>query len=381
MSRYIHLILYGSNPVARLSNEGPWLKLTAAHGCYWKKCTFCDIHLPYIADFDPLSAVELANQMDAMHDQTGLSSYHFTDEAAPPPLLVSLSIELLRRRRAYQFWGNIRFDTGFTADRCKLLAAAGMIAVTGGIEIASDDLLPKIAKGITVAQVVRVLQAFSGAGIMTHAYLIYGFPGEREQDTVNGLEVLRQLVRAKLLQSGYFHKFGVTKESPVGRNPELFGIRAVKPKGEGFADYYRQHEPLPGTPAVDDRTHKSIQTALQKMTNGVGLDADVRQWFTRSVPAPTVPPTFVEDILKETNRVEKDSSRLCWLGGVPRWSRGVLSVTCSDGGIYTVRAPQAVADNLSRCHPASWQKSPPSPAEFGDNTWAAPLWGRGLVTV
>src|SRR5262249_51116722 len=210
MDRYIHPISSGENPFDRLLNDGPWLKLTAAHGCYWKKCTFCDIHLAYIDDFDPLSARELADQMDALHAQTGLSSFHFTDEAAPPPLMVNLALELLRRGRCYQYWGDIRYDPGLTPPRCRLLAAAGVIAVTGGIEIASDELLPKIEKGITVPQVTKVLQALASAGILTHAYLIYGFPGETLQDTIDSLETLRQLIRAGLLQSGFYHRFSLT---------------------------------------------------------------------------------------------------------------------------------------------------------------------------
>src|SRR5262249_4428847 len=246
MDRYPLPIFTGMNPLNRLLNEGPWLKLTAAHGCYWKKCTFCDIHLAYIDDFDPLSAQGVADQMDAMHAATGLSGFHFTDEAAPPPLLVNLALELLKRGRSYQYWGNIRYDPGFTADRCRLLAASGMIAVTGGIEIASDEVLPKMAKGISVAQVTRVLAAFSAAGVITHAYLIYGFPGEAPQDTVNGLEVLRQLFRAGLLRSGFYHRFSLTAHSPVGRDPEIFGIRVVGPKFGGFSHYNLEYEAIVG---------------------------------------------------------------------------------------------------------------------------------------
>jgi Radical SAM superfamily len=382
MDRYIHPISSGQNPFNRLLNDGPWLKLTAAHGCYWKKCTFCDIHLAYIDDFDPLSARELADQMDAVHEQTGLSSFHFTDEAAPPPLLVNLALELLRRDRCYQYWGNIRYDTGFTPDRCRLLAASGMIAVTGGIEIASDALLPKIEKGITVPQVTKVLQAMASAGILTHAYLIYGFPGETLQDTINSLETLRQLIRAGLLQSGFYHRFSLTAHSPVGRKPELFGIRVKGPKFGGFGSYNLDYESVT-VPHPDDRVFTAIQTALAAFARGERLDTDVRSWFEGgAVPAPAVPPDFVEQTMKLPHPSLRPGSRLCWLGGVPRWSQGLLNVSCAGGDLYTTLAPRWVADHLSRCHPTGWtQPHPPEPADFSPAGWFEPLMSRGMVLV
>ncbi len=378
--RYIHTLGTHLNPVVRLLNEGLWLKLTAAHGCYWKKCTFCDIHLPYIQDFDPLSAQGLADQMDAMHDQTGLSSFHFTDEAAPPPLLVNLALELLRRGRTYQFYGNIRYDPGFTPGRCRLLAAAGMVAVTGGIEVASDELLPKIAKGITVPQVVKVLQAFSEAKILTHAYLIYGFPGETKQDTVNSLEILRQLMSAKLLLSGLYHLFSLTKHSPIGRNPELFGIRARR-QPTGFADYNMQYDVFEGE-RPSTRIAEILQYVLSRYVAGVGLDRDVMSWFQRGeLPPPSVPRDHVATLM-EGAHPKTQTERLCWLGGAPRWSHGLLSVSSADGDFYTAPTQRSVADNLTRCHPTGWRNgAPPRLNEFDGLDWIGRLAERGLVVV
>ena len=78
-------------------------------------------------------------------------------------------------------------------DLCRLLKASGCIAVSGGLEVASDRLLAKMKKGVTVAQVARVAQAFTTAGIMVHAYLMYGFPTQTAQETVDALEMVRQV--------------------------------------------------------------------------------------------------------------------------------------------------------------------------------------------
>src|SRR5262249_33482779 len=374
MDRYIHLLTAGGNVFNRLLNDGPWLKLTAAHGCYWKKCTFCDIHLDYIDDFDPLPAHQLADQMDALHAQTGLSSFHFTDEAAPPPLLVNLALELLRRDRCYQYFGNIRYDPGFTPDRCRLLAASGMIAVTGGIEIASDELLPKINKGITVPQVIKGLHPFRAAGIITHAYLIYGFPGETLQDTIDSLETLRQLFRADLLQSAFFHRFSATAHAPVGRNPELFGIRVKGPQFRGVSRYDLEYESV-DVPAPDDGVFAVIDRALNAFIHGKHIDADVRAWFgAGAAPSPTVAPDLVEETMKLPPPSAGVEARLCWLGGVPRWSHGLLNVSCHGGDMYTALAPSWLAENISRCHPTGWTRdAPPRALDFSPADWFGPL--------
>jgi radical SAM superfamily enzyme YgiQ (UPF0313 family) len=381
LQRYVHVI-YRLNRVSRLLSEGSWIKLTAAHGCYWKKCTFCDIHLSYIADFEPLSAVGLADQMDTLHQQTGRSGFHFTDEAAPPPLMVKLATELLRRDRTYQWWGNVRFDPGFTADRCRVLSAGGMIAVTGGIEIASDDLLPKIAKGITVKQVIQVLQAFTQAGILTHAYLIYGFPGETEQDTINSLEVLRQMMQAKLLQSAFYHTFSLTAHSPIGKAPELYGLRVLGPTFAGFAHYVRQYSYVEQG-RRGEAIREALQAALSAYARGEGFERPVENWAAQfNFPKPTVEPDFVRSVLAAPIPPPKSPPQLVWLGGMPTWSRGMLHFSDQHGEFHSVQAEKWIREALAQCHPSSWTRGqPPLASEFSSSDWQTRFARFGLAAI
>ena len=138
------------NPMHRLWNDGRWNKMTVAHGCYWKKCSFCDIHLDYIGRYDKATAEHLVNQMEELIAETGETGFHFVDEAAPPAALRDLAIEIINRKLQVSWWANIRFEKSFDADLCQLLAASGCIAVTGGLEVASPRILALIDKGITV---------------------------------------------------------------------------------------------------------------------------------------------------------------------------------------------------------------------------------------
>ncbi len=275
------------NPMHRLWSDGRWNKLTVAHGCYWKKCSFCDVGLDYISRYDLASASTLADRIETIVRETGQTGFHFVDEAAPPKGLKALAAELQRRKTAISWWGNIRFEKNFTPELCRQLADSGCIAISGGLEVASDRLLKLMKKGVSVAQVARVTQAFSEAGILVHAYLMYGFPTQTVQDTVDALEYVRQLFAAGCLQSAYWHRFTCTVHSPVGRNPRDYGIELLPLPPGRFAKNDIGFKDPTGV------NHAPLGVALNKATynylHGLALNEDVRNWFSGRVPSPTVP--------------------------------------------------------------------------------------------
>jgi hypothetical protein len=285
------------NPMHRLWSDGHWNKLTMAHGCYWKKCTFCDVSLDYIGNYRPREAARLADQMEQMIAETNCRGFHFVDEAAPPALMVALAEEIVRRKLAVTWWGNIRFENAFTRERCRLLAEAGCIAVTGGLEVASDRLLALIKKGVTVAQVARVTKAFVDAGIMVHAYLMYGFPTQTESETIDSLEMVRQLFAAGCLDSAFWHLFSLTTHSPIARDPKAYGIRIEPMLDAPFAQSTLYFQDPTG--CDHERLGPGLKNAVRYYILGLGHDEDVRKWFAHSVPKPTVPKTFIRRALAE----------------------------------------------------------------------------------
>jgi radical SAM superfamily enzyme YgiQ (UPF0313 family) len=294
LDRYLS-VLDMLNPMHRLWSDGRWNKLTVAHGCYWKKCSFCDTSLDYISRFDTATAITLVDRIEAVIAETGQTGFHFVDEAAPPKALRSLAEELLRRNLAISWWGNIRFEKSFTLELCQLLADSGCIAVSGGLEVASDRLLKLMKKGVSVEQVARVTHAFSEAGILVHAYLMYGFPTQTVQDTVDALEYVRQLFAAGCIQSGYFHRFTCTVHSPVGMHPEQYGV-TLKPLAVG--GFARNDVDFSDPVGVDHAAlGRGLDKAVYNYMHGIGLDADVRNWFSGKSPRTRVPRSFVAQAL------------------------------------------------------------------------------------
>jgi len=293
------------NPMHRLWSDGRWNKVTLAHGCYWKKCSFCDVSLDYIGRYDPPGTDVVLARIRALIAETGQTGFHLVDEAAPPAGMRALAKRLLAENLSITWWGNIRFEKTFTPELCGLLAEAGCVAVSGGLEVASNRLLGLMKKGVTVEQVARVTRAFTDAGIMVHAYLMYGFPSETVQETIDALERVRQLFQAGCIQSAYWHRFSATAHSPVGLHPEQYGITLRRPPEITFAHNDLDFDDPVG---VDhDFLGAGLRKALYNYMLGVGLDADVRTWFEapRAVErrgrsarprrrAPAVPATTVE---------------------------------------------------------------------------------------
>ena len=304
------------NPMHRLWSDGRWNKLTMAHGCYWGKCTFCDISLNYIKLYEPIAAGVLFDRMQEMAAQTGQNGFHFVDEAAPPALMRALALEIIRRKLVVSWWTNVRFEKSFTRDLCFLLKASGCIAISGGLEVASERLLALIEKGITVVQVAKVNKHFTEAGIMVHAYLMYGFPTQTAQETIDSLEMVRQLFKAGILQSAFWHQFAMTAHSPVGLNPEKYKvIKETQAIGTFANNDIVHHDP---TGADHESFSYGLKKSLFNYMHNLCLDDPLHKWFDFKVPKTTVQPDYIEKALTDEGSLSfKPNAKIVWLGNNP----------------------------------------------------------------
>ena len=310
LDKYISVIEI-ANPMHSLWSDGRWNKLTMAHGCYWGKCTFCDISLDYIKIYEPISAKILVDRMEELIAQTGETGFHFVDEAAPPALMREVALEILRRNLVVTWWTNIRFEKSFTQDLCFLLKISGCVAVSGGLEVASDRLLKLIDKGVSVDQVAKVTKNFTEAGIMVHAYLMYGYPTQTVQETVDSLEMVRQLFEMGILQSGFWHQFAMTAHSPVGQNPEEFGVTPIK--NEIF--FANNDIDFTDKTGIDHNKFSfGLKKSLFNFMHGINFELPLQDWFEFKIPRTTIHPDYIHDsLLEEENFTFKPNSKIVFL--------------------------------------------------------------------
>ena len=304
-----------ANPMHSLWSDGRWNKLTMAHGCYWGKCTFCDISLDYIKLYQPVAAKLLVDRMEQLIEQTGENGFHFVDEAAPPALMKSLALEIIKRNLVVTWWANIRFEKNFTLDLCKLLKASGCIAISGGLEVASDRLLKLIDKGVTVEQVAQVTRNLTEANIMVHSYLMYGYPTQTVQETVDSLEMVRQLFEAGVLQSGFWHQFALTAHSPIGLNPSEYGIT---PNYRAISFANNDVDFTDSTGIDHSKFSFGLKKSLFNYMHGIGFELPLQDWFDFYIPKTQVKPDLIQTYLAPVPDFNiKPTAKIIWLGGIP----------------------------------------------------------------
>ncbi|WP_080779339.1 B12-binding domain-containing radical SAM protein [Chryseobacterium phocaeense] len=310
LDQYISVIEI-ANPMHSLWSDGRWNKLTMAHGCYWGKCTFCDISLDYIKIYEPISAKILVDRMEELIRTTGETGFHFVDEAAPPALMREVALEILRRNLVVTWWTNIRFEKSFTRDLCYLLKLSGCVAVSGGLEVASDRLLKLIDKGVSVEQVAQVTRNFTEAGIMVHAYLMYGYPTQTVQETVDSLEMIRQMFEMGILQSGFWHQFAMTAHSPVGIEPEKFGVVPMKQE----IVFANNDIDFKDTTGIDHSKFSfGLKKSLFNYMHGINFEFPLQEWFDFKIPRTTIHPDYIHDcLLDDTQFSFKGNAKVIFL--------------------------------------------------------------------
>ncbi|PKL07110.1 MAG: radical SAM protein [Spirochaetae bacterium HGW-Spirochaetae-9] len=347
-------IVDSENPMHRLWSDTPWLKYSLAHGCYWRRCSFCDTELEYVADFAPTKIEGLLAVADEASARTGLYGIHFVDEAMPMAALLEFAranrtrgaagrMEGAPARRPFSYWGNVRFDAAWTQDRCEFLAASGLVAVSGGIEIATERGLAMTDKGFDLASLVRTLVAMRRAGLLVHAYLIYGFPGQPVADIVDSAEFCRQLFASGLVDSAFWHRFVLTRHSRMyrewrdGKRPELkpqdreWSFANNDLSFEGEKDYERFEAPL--------------GAALAAWMEGAELEKPASAWFGRGISKASIAADCVESLIaraEETldSEIPSPKGRAHWIAGRPivtEVGQGSVAGKGASGLVWTYR--------------------------------------------
>jgi hypothetical protein len=337
-SRYLYPV-DDANPMHRLWSDGRWLKAYLAHGCYWHSCAFCDVTLDYIKNFIPVDSAALFSHLKKQAERTGFRGIPFCDEAAPVSSL--LEFALLNREAGIplNFWGNIRFEKSYDPDAAAILAAGGLLGVSAGLEVATEKGFKRLGKGIDLESAVKALAAFKEAGILTHAYLIYGYWDEDEEELIDSAETLRQLFAHGLLDSAFWHKFILARHSRIYAEKQ----RGLHPLLKVKDDCGKNGKTAAGTFALNDLSFEG-EEKFEKY--GDGLEKLLGAWmsgkteiqvcsaFPFKVRAPSVPPDLVSALLdkyarnRDKSRTAKPhEGRVLFLGTIPRQGREGKNIT------------------------------------------------------
>jgi hypothetical protein len=136
------------------------------------------------------------------------------------------------------------------------------------------------------------------------------------QETVDSLEMVRQLFELGVLQSGFWHQFALTAHSPVGLNPAEYGI-IPDLKVISFANNDVQFRDKTGI--NHDKFSFGLKKSLFNFMHGVCFDYELQEWFDFKIPRTTIPPDFIEKSLAQDDEfMVKPDAKIVWLGKTPQ---------------------------------------------------------------
>jgi hypothetical protein len=147
---------------------------------------------------------------------------------------------------------------------------------------------------------------------------MYGFPTQTEQETIDSLEMVRQMFAEGVLQSAFWHLFTMTAHSPVGLEPEKYRVRKKVEAVGSFANNDIEHTDPTG--ADHEQFGFGLKKALHNYMHGTCLDLPLQKWFDFKVPKTTVAPGFIHDAINEPEYAPGLTQKLVWIGNMPRTS-------------------------------------------------------------
>lgn len=167
------------------------LDLMMGRGCPYK-CAFCA--------YNALSAVRfyssgyLVDQIEQMVRDYQVGGLYFTDSTVGNNRrLLREFCELMIRRglaERVEWYGNIR-PNQVNEELLKLMWRAGCRFLLYGFESASQRMLDLMVKGLDVGANYRAVELHNRLRFPYHASMVFGYPGEHEEDLLASIEFLR----------------------------------------------------------------------------------------------------------------------------------------------------------------------------------------------
>lgn len=312
------------NPMHRLWVDGAWVKAYLAHGCYWHKCAFCDTNLDYVCAYKVTDIEPLFYGLLKTCNEKQVYGIHFVDEALPPAALKKFALLNAQNGNLLYYWGNIRFEKSFTYDLAAFLSYCGFGGASAGIEAATNNGLQSINKGTDIHNIVNAACAFKENGILVHAYMIYGFWNDTPQGIIDSLETLRQLFAAGLLDSAFWHKFVLTKNSTVYTEWEKGGHPELKPIVNKQESMFAKNDLHFEGEQKYNKFGNGLDRAVDAWMHGQKLEMNIKKWFDFNVPEPTIGKNYIENEISKYEKAKENKGRniqftenLFWLGGTP----------------------------------------------------------------
>ena len=208
----------------------PQLLMETARGCWWgakSHCKFCGLNGNTLA-FRSKSPERAIEELFHLVDQWKIDLVGVVDNILDMHYFKSMIPELANRNQPVKLFYEVKANLNRT--QLSLLRRAGIYRIQPGIESLSDRILTLMGKGTTGLRNIQLLKWCKEYGIGVDWNMLYGFPGETQQDYDEILNLLPS-IRFLGAPTGY-GAIRLDRFSPYFNDADhhgLINIRAMSP--------------------------------------------------------------------------------------------------------------------------------------------------------
>jgi len=199
----------------------PTLPLEFSRGCWWNKCTFCNLNLQWCG-YRSKTCDRVLQEVDQLAGKYRSLDFAFTDNSLPPQEAENFFTAVAESGKDLRFFGEVRPPA--RPETYALYHAGGLRSIQVGIEAFSNSLLKRMRKGVTVMENIAAMKSAMEAGISLDGNLILEFPGSTDREVEETCRVLEYVLPYRPLKAAAFF---LGHGSPIWRDPKKFGVRAV----------------------------------------------------------------------------------------------------------------------------------------------------------
>lgn len=245
------------------------LPLQGSRGCYWRKCTFCNLHVDNLR-FRLRNLDLVLNDIDVLKEKYGAEYLFFSDECMPVRQLETLSTRLIEEGKGVKWMAGVRFDKGLTKDILQKARDAGCLKMVFGLESSSQRVLALMDKGIETGIVKDILNNCMDSDIAIHMYVIVGFPSETRDEAFGTMDFV--LSNERFLESRGASclacLFELEKHAPILREPGKYGLTKIAhPKRDDMSLGYFYETDRGMSPEESSEVYEHIRSEIDRRLN------------------------------------------------------------------------------------------------------------------
>ena len=227
-----------------LSGSGPTrvrLPFESSRGCWWgakHHCTFCGLNGTTMR-YRSKPPERVLNELAGQSRRYRSFRFEAVDNILDMAYLAKLFPVLAEQENGYEIFYEVKAN--LSRAQLRLMARAGITHIQPGIESLSSHVLHLMRKGVRAVQNVNLLRWARYYGIHVEWNLLWGFPGETEQDYADQAEIMPHL--RHLRPPGGAARIQMERFSPIFTEPDTFQVRHREPE-RGYRYVYPDYVDL-----------------------------------------------------------------------------------------------------------------------------------------